>query len=1547
MGMILKLIILVLIAIILYFGLKFAFKLVLSQYAEVEGQQGISTFDQILVKRNGLEIRLKNTQILINLLGLFSRSAYLFWFDAESIEANISSFESFEGNPDEPKQELSFDFVHTTLLSLLGYTLIKKIRLAVQKLSLNLSIFDLTIGAKGLFLNYANENGGKLNFKYDAITIDHKKFGNYSFASADYTLTLDQKAVAKLINFTNSIYSFSIDISDFNIETKNKTLTIHPFSIIFTLYPGIMTFNFPKFDLTLLNIIPSVNILVEKIGLNFVYPIYPIRHFNCDNLYIDIYGFKVSCVTKEFFSFTKLTLLQHDLTQGNPSISIGDLRLDYSTLDGLELFQIIPKLRGNKPYTPTRITFDFPELDAHISNVKVIFRLTDEAKLTGSSLNVSYKDRVLTFPDISMNLNDVEMFTLRNFQILSEDKTFLDFKASYFAFHDQNKVDVAEFINHFTYCIKVLKPYISSNQFDSETLPFPVRITVDEARASFDDSLLNNTLLNVTKHIPEFMRDSVVLKYILQLKMEQCPLTDYQTKMANERVGDLIFKNYRKIVEKIKKYDKVTIIGEKLWCELDSREFTGMVGKIHEFDPTVKEHYPDVGWETLEGFNSNLTADNFEVRFIDLPEPVISMKSVHFKSPVVFGEVDVHSAVPVPFTVGGQPFIADKTPADVKIYCDAQFKSEVTKVFWGTGLAKVYDDFGDIFGALFPDGVDPSPALMWWDKMRSQFRGKYSFMFDKFVLELLGSSNIYDMKNKMSCNFENCFIKFSEGKINLSTTNFDAVRCENGPVIIHMPKFSMVITIEWIQENGDQHKHICFPDTSKFDDPENDTYKPFRSSGFDIDFDIHYENDEFTPFVSVDFAHLEWNIAPIMMLINSPPLDEVYKYKYGVKRKKPVKVMKLAELNRAFTYRYEVEGFTLRIFDHFPAMEDSMINGTSFDIAFVGPKFNCRTEFPFGGEDIYDITLMSNSIFVNLTDLKDIAKSSDIKSSTIMKIDGLDMTYGISSKVSVAGIKLYFNQICTKYIYELVMSIIHIRNKIVVAEAEKKAKAKMQEHFNNMAAAFTAGMEKDQPSAEGGEGDLLKHLMKRRTSQRIATVFGQEGNEKKSSKQDINQIFTKLFYTVNIPLIEIVAESMRYETCFLARIVESELQVKYNQDSSLMLVNFTLNQLELMANTGFNTQTDERPVPIATMNNCSCVYYQTKPDKEQWNDHIINIKVDRMTCDANTNHIASIKYMVTEIMPEFPQSEKTLEMAADDYFSLKADFEISQCQISLRDQFKVDMTSVVISRILGHFVNTLKGNSDATITFDNIFANDTRKDASFGGVVLMRWMDLTSDDSPHLRLQMRKGPPVGGVTVYNHVEMNIDPTVFNYDAEFVNAVRQMFEANIIAPEIVHITKFIEESPVSLPPVLVPKGLLPKIGDSCKDFLIAVKSAELNVMVKRAETNFLMRYFKVTDTKMNVSYKNEENSIISEISEFNGELHDIIYQDLTTTFGDLVNKFIQTVTLDMIPQFLKHMIGLGKISRDKENDLQTWLNKDGGSNVFQKKKQLIFGKSNQK
>jgi hypothetical protein len=141
-----------------------------------------------------------------------------------------------------------------------------------------------------------------------------------------------------------------------------------------------------------------------------------------------------------------------------------------------------------------------------------------------------------------------------------------------------------------------------------------------------------------------------------------------------------------------------------------------------------------------------------------------------------------------------------------------------------------------------------------------------------------------------------------------------------------------------------------------------------------------------------------------------------------------------------------------------------------------------------------------------------------------------------------------------------------------------------------------------------------------------------------------------------------------------------------------------------------------------------------------------------------------------------------------------------------------------------------------------------------------RWLDQwdRSVNQPIVRVQAKNAAPVDGIIVFHHIEINLDPTIVMNDVKFFSMLTDLLHDNMRLP--VFTTARCEIHRVNIHcPTFWYRPVLPKVTDVLKDILDH-KAVEYVIKVDRAEANFLLRYFRIAGTRLNVSYYTPENNV---------------------------------------------------------------------------------------
>jgi hypothetical protein len=269
----------------------------------------------------------------------------------------------------------------------------------------------------------------------------------------------------------------------------------------------------------------------------------------------------------------------------------------------------------------------------------------------------------------------------------------------------------------------------------------------------------------------------------------------------------------------------------------------------------------------------------------------------------------------------------------------------------------------------------------------------------------------------------------------------------------------------------------------------------------------------------------------------------------------------------------------------------------------------------------------------------------------------------------------------------------------------------------------------------------------------------------------------------------------------------------------------------------------------------------------------------------------------------------------------------------------------------GHISGGLLRQCDETVDFSlvisHITARNVSRDASFREILARstaQQQPSTRPVQPHLRIRLKMPPKMSAHYVFSQAEVNIEPSVLSAEPATFEAVMAKFKQEY-APKRGRPAVLAFGRPArSLPPVACTADFFPI--PSLKERAFGEsRAAQLLSVKEETEETMMWRYFRLNGVSMDFSYKNPENKILSEIHHFQGQIHEIIYHDLTASPAALIDKLVYDVAVIMIPQFLKHCVGLKRSDITPDQAIAEWLNKDDQRmSVKDKQKMLLFGPS---
>jgi hypothetical protein len=334
-------------------------------------------------------------------------------------------------------------------------------------------------------------------------------------------------------------------------------------------------------------------------------------------------------------------------------------------------------------------------------------------------------------------------------------------------------------------------------------------------------------------------------------------------------------------------------------------------------------------------------------------------------------------------------------------------------------------------------------------------------------------------------------------------------------------------------------------------------------------------------------------------------------------------------------------------------------------------------------------------------------------------------------------------------------------------------------------------------------------------------------------------------------------------------------------------------------------------------------------------------------------HLASVRSLDAFAKPE--------ELAAAYYLfndCMPSDYRPKQPSVqgydgTMKFIFSIDVLRIVCLELIqvqfDGFSGSLTSMEDSTmelaLTLTMVSVTNPIADASFKEV-FARNLGSARSVRPHFLVQLKMPPKLSGNYVFSQVEVNLEPSIIAYEAKFWDDFRLKFKHEYV-PQLSRALgtfSIASESDLRtpLPVTLVDASVFPSpIG---KSQLEMSKRAQLHRPEKEQMVATMMfRYFRLNPISLQFSYRNSDNKILSELHRFQGQLREIIYHDLSANPSELIEKLLYDIALVMIPQFLKHVVGMKRSDLTPEQAVAEWLRTDDDRMTQQEKqKMLLFG-----
>ncbi|XP_005187021.2 protein hobbit [Musca domestica] len=230
-----------------------------------------------------------------------------------------------------------------------------------------------------------------------------------------------------------------------------------------------------------------------------------------------------------------------------------------------------------------------------------------------------------------------------------------------------------------------------------------------------------------------------------------------------------------------------------------------------------------------------------------------------------------------------------------------------------------------------------------------------------------------------------------------------------------------------------------------------------------------------------------------------------------------------------------------------------------------------------------------------------------------------------------------------------------------------------------------------------------------------------------------------------------------------------------------------------------------------------------------------------------------------------------------------------------------------------------------------------------------------------LRVFCREKPPVGGISVKEHFEINVAPITIAITKKFYSTMLKFCFPDRDASETDAVDDLEENSSGSSSSSNVQAKSSKKQGKSKKsskdsEFYVKIEKDDVEKMKERAEKNKLFIYIKIPEVPVRVSYKGNKEKNLEDITDFSLVIPTLEYHNVTWTWLDLLMAMKSVSRKVIVSQAIKQKLQIhrrppttnqSEFSSPPEEDKAVMLfgNRLAGENRSQRKGVFKFTSSN--
>lgn len=166
--------------------------------------------------------------------------------------------------------------------------------------------------------------------------------------------------------------------------------------------------------------------------------------------------------------------------------------------------------------------------------------------------------------------------------------------------------------------------------------------------------------------------------------------------------------------------------------------------------------------------------------------------------------------------------------------------------------------------------------------------------------------------------------------------------------------------------------------------------------------------------------------------------------------------------------------------------------------------------------------------------------------------------------------------------------------------------------------------------------------------------------------------------------------------------------------------------------------------------------------------------------------------------------------------------------------------------------------------------------------------DMPVDHKRVLRVFCREKPPVGGISVKEHFEINVVPITIAISKKFYSTMLKFcFPDREGDVEDIDDTGSVSGSTLSVKEKSSKKKDKSKKSAKDSNFYVKIEKDEIEKMKERAEKNKLFIYIKIPEVPVKVSYKGNKEKNLEDITDFHLLVPTLEYHNVTWTWLDLL------------------------------------------------------------